>query len=397
MEFNHIVSSLLSAASQIIARKLTRGTVVKNVERFSENQDVYNISVQDNENFFADGVLTHNCGIIDDPFKNRQEANSVATRNGVWDWYISTFRTRLAPGGSILITVTRWHEDDLCGRLLELAKHESRSDQWTVLSLPAISEDPIAEYDRRKETGKALWPTWFSEEELEKTRIGLGSYEWSSLYQQRPAPLQGGIFKKHYWRYWKPKGSNLLPVPVKTPEGDIIQIEAVDLPDEFDAMLQSWDCSFKDEDTSDFVAGQVWGKKKANKYLLDYQMERLDIVGTMAAIEYMTVKWPKAIAKLVEDKANGTAVIQMLRRKVTGLIPVEPHGGKVVRANAVAPEVESGNVFLPHPSLYTWVDGFRNNCAAFPNVAHDDDVDSFTQSLIRWQTAIDATSLVDFA
>ena len=87
----------------------------------------------------------------------------------------------------------------------------------------------------------------------------------------------------------------------------------------------------------------------------------------------------------------------MLRRKVTGLIPVEPHGGKVVRANAVAPECESGNVFLPHPSLYTWVDGFRNNCAAFPNVAHDDDVDSFTQSLIRWQTAIDATSLVDFA
>lgn len=323
-------------------------------------------------------------GIIDDPFKNRQDANSATIRQGVWEWYTSTFRTRLAPGGGILITVTRWHENGLEARLLDLAKNNPKADQWVVLSFPAIAEDPVAEYDPR-EVGQPLWPGRYSPDELEATRIASGSYDWDSLYQQNPTPTSGGIFKRHHWRYWKPRGSNLLPVPVRTPEGEIVQIEAVDLPDSFDDMLQSWDCTFKDNSTSDFVAGQVWGKKQANKYLLDYKKERMDIIGTMAAIQYMAAKWPRAHAKLIEDKANGPAVIQMLRPKIDGLIAVEPNGGKVVRANAAAPSVESGNVYLPHPSLYGWVDEFIASCAGFPNAAHDDDVDAFTQAMNRWQ------------
>lgn len=325
-------------------------------------------------------------GIIDDPIKNRQDANSPTIRQGVWDWYTSTFRTRLAPGGGILITVTRWHEDGLEARLLELADNNPKADQWTVLSFPAIAEEPIAAYDPR-EPGEALWPERYNAEDHESTKITSGSYDWNALYQQNPTPTVGGIFKRHWWRYWKPKGTNLLPVPVKTPDDEIMLIDAVELPNtfDFDAMLQSWDCTFKDANTSDFVAGQVWAKRGANKYLLDYRKERLDITGTMAAIEYMTAKWPKAISKLIEDKANGPAVIQMLRRKVAGLIPVEPEGGKVARANAVAPECEAGNVYLPHPSLYGWVDEFIANAAGFPNVAHDDDIDTFTQALNRWQ------------
>ncbi len=119
--------------------------------------------------------------------------------------------------------------------------------------------------------------------------------------------------------------------------------------------------------------------------MLDYLLERLGITATMAAIRAWTGKWPKAIAKLIEDKANGPAVMQMLGREVAGLIPVQPEGGKVSRAYAAAPEVESGNVYLPHPSISTWTNGFINNCAAFPNAAHDDDVDAFTQAIIRWQ------------
>lgn len=324
-------------------------------------------------------------GIIDDPFKNRQDANSATIRQGVWEWYTSTFRTRLAPGGGILITVTRWHEDGLEARLLELAENNPKADQWVVLSFPAIAEEPMAEYDPRQ-PGDVLWPGRYTADELEATKIASGSYDWNSLYQQNPTPTSGGIFKRHYWRYWKPKGSNLLPVPVKTPEGEIIYIEAVDLPDSFDDMLQSWDCTFKDTNSSDFVAGQVLGKKQVNKYLLDYQKERMDITGTMAAIQRMTAKWPKAHAKLIEDKANGPAVIQMLRSKLDGLIAVEPQGGKVARANAAAPSVESGNVYLPHPSLYGWVDEFIASCAAFPNGSNDDDVDAFTQAVIRWQS-----------
>jgi len=324
-------------------------------------------------------------GIIDDPVKNRQEANSATVREAIWDWYTSTFRTRLAPGGGILITVTRWHEDGLEARLLDLAKSNPKADQWTVLSFPAIAEEPLASYDIRQ-PGQALWPTKYDEDELETTRISVGGYDWNSLYQQRPTPVSGGIFKRHYWRYWKPKGMDLLPVPVRMPDGEIVQIAAVELPDSFDDMLQSWDCAFKDTNTSDFVAGQVLGRKQANKYLLDYRKERMDIIDTMAAIQHMTVKWPKAYAKLIEDKANGPAVIQILRSKIDGLIAVEPNGGKVTRANAASPAVESGNVYLPHPALYGWVDEFIANCAAFPNASHDDDVDAFTQAMIRWQS-----------
>lgn len=138
-------------------------------------------------------------GIIDDPIKNRQEANSQTVRDAIWDWYISTFRTRLAPGGGILLTVTRWHEDDLAGRLLNLAKNEPKADQWTVISLPAISEEPVAAYDKRTQPGQAIWPERFSEEELSATRLSLGSYEWNALYQQRPRPLEGGMFKRSWF------------------------------------------------------------------------------------------------------------------------------------------------------------------------------------------------------
>lgn len=138
-------------------------------------------------------------GIIDDPVKNRQEANSHTVREGIWDWYTSTFRTRLAPGGGILITVTRWHEDGLEARLLKLAASSPKADQWTVLSFPAIAEEPLASYDRRQ-PGEALWPAKYDEAELETTRISVGSYDWNSLYQQRPAPPEGGMFKRHWFK-----------------------------------------------------------------------------------------------------------------------------------------------------------------------------------------------------
>lgn len=159
-------------------------------------------------------------GIIDDPLKNRQDANSATIRQKIWDWYTSTFRTRLAPGGGILITMTRWQEDDLVGRLLEQAENEPEADQWTVLTMPAIAEAPIAEYDQRQ-PGEALWPDRFGLDTLAKTRVSLGSYNWNSLYQQRPTPPEGGMFKRHWFeivgmaprncqrvRYWDKAGTS---------------------------------------------------------------------------------------------------------------------------------------------------------------------------------------------
>lgn len=327
-------------------------------------------------------------GIIDDPVKNRQDASSATIRQGLWDWYVSTFRTRLAPGGGILITVTTWHEDGLEARLLKLAESSPHADQWTVLRLPAIAEEPLADYDIRR-PGDALWPSRYSETELAATRATLGSYEWNALYQQRPSPDSGGILKRHWWRYWKPRGVNLPAVSVKTDDG-IIEIDAVDLPGQFDEQIQSWDMAFKGTSASDYVAGQVWGRVGAAKYMLDYYRERADINESIRAIMAFADKWPKAYAKLVEDKANGPAIIQLMQGKLDGLIAVNPEGGKESRAHAASPSVESGNVYLPHPALFPWVNEFVTSCAAFPNGANDDDVDAFTQAMIRWQTETSA-------
>ena len=348
--------------------------------------------MEDDGNFFAADILTHNCVIIDDPVKNRKEASSPTYRQSVFDWYTSTLYTRLTPDGQILLTVTRWSEDDLAGRLLALAKSDPEADQWTTLILPAVSEDPVASYDRRKVPGVALWEDRWGMDKLNTIRRTVGERDWASLYQQRPAPDEGEIFKRHHWRYWQPRGANLPPVTVTMADGSVREIAPVTLPVSFDEMLQSWDLAFKDTAASDYVAGLVVGRVGANKYLLDYANERLDIVASMAAIEDWTAKWPQAIAKLIEDKANGPAVIQMLRNRVAGLIAVNPQGGKVSRAYAAQPEVESGNVYLPHPNIAGWTQGFIANAAAFPNAAHDDDVDAFTQAVIRWQAGGGAVS-----
>lgn len=330
--------------------------------------------------------------LLDDPVKNRKEANSATYRQATWEWYTSTFFTRLAPGGNILLIVTRWHEDDLAGRLLAAAKADPHADQWTVLTLPAVAEKPVAAYDPRQ-PGEVLWPVRWDADEMRRKRAVVGERDWASLYQQRPAPDEGEIFKRVHWRYWQPRGANLPPVTVPMADGSVREVEPVELPGRFDEMLQSWDLAFKDTANSDFVAGMVLGRLGADKYMLDYLCERLGITDTMQAIRDWRTKWPKATAILIEDKANGPAVIQMLRKDIAGLIPVTPEGGKVSRAYAAAPEVESGNVYLPHPHVAAWVGGFIANAAAFPNAAHDDDVDAFTQAIIRWQAGGGAVSV----
>jgi predicted phage terminase large subunit-like protein len=113
----------------------------------------------------------------------------------------------------------------------------------------------------------------------------------------------------------------------------------------------------------------------------------MDCPATLQAIRGFSQKWPQTIAKLVEDKANGSAVIQMLGHEIPGLLPVNPQGGKIARAQAIAPLVEAGNVYLPHPDNAPWVNDFIEECVQFPNSAYDDQVDAMTQALMRWQMA----------
>lgn len=372
----------------------TEATSVKSVRRIHRYElSVYNIATG-NRNYFAGGVLVHNC---DDPHK-ALEAYSQVSRERVKTWWLETMSTRLndPKTGARVIIMQRLHEDDLTGALLTLAKEGGT--QYEHLCIPveynSMHPTPSTRFtDPRASAGSAadgmlLWPERYNREKIAQLKRELGAYGTSGQLQQMPSPATGGIFKREHWRYWQPEGMKLPDVPVGStgsPTGRVY-ITPVDLPAHFDKQAQSWDCAFKASADNDNVAGQVWGCAGANKYLLDYSLDKMNITGTMDAIMGFTGRWPGAIEKLIEDTANGPAVIQLLTNRVAGLIPVSPEGGKLARAWSAQPEVESGNVYLPHPALYPWVNQFVDNCAMFPNAAHDDDVDAFTQLMIRWQT-----------
>ena len=292
--------------------------------------------------------------IIDDPIKNRQEAESETYRNRIWEEFINSIYTRLSADGVIVLIMTRWHEDDLAGRLLN-----SMGNKCIEINIPLEAE---ANDILGRNIGDALFPTigkdnvWLSEFKQAYTSAE-GSRSWNALMQGRPTAQEGNLIKRNWFRYYKT------------------------IPDRFDQMLQSWDCTFKDSDGTDFVVGTVWGRVGADKYLLDLLRKRMDLPATMAAIIAMSAKWPKAFHKLVEDKANGSAVIQMLSNKIGGLTPVNPMGSKVARVQAVLPNFEAGNVYIPEDA--EWTNDFVNECTSFPNGKYDDQVDSASQALIR--------------
>ena len=308
--------------------------------------------------------------VIDDPH-NPEQALSEAERDTALRWFDQTISTRLndPATGVIVVIMQRLHQQDLTGHLLEEAG-------WTHVALPAEAEEPerivfpVSGAVHEREPGALLWPERFTQAVLDMQKRRLGSWAYAGQFQQRPTPLGGGIFKRAWWRYYDAR------------------------PAAFDDVLQSWDCAFKDTKGADFVVGQVWGVQGADKYLLDQHRARLSFPATLAAIRAMSEKWPQASAKLVEDKANGPAVIATLQHEVSGLIAVNPEGGKIARAQAVSPEVEAGNVYLPLPAREPWVEEFVEECGAFPNGAHDDQVDAMTQALRRlvggsgWSTFI---------
>lgn len=293
---------------------------------------------------------------IDDPIKDAKEADSATVRQSIWDWYTSTALTRLSPGGGVLLTLTRWHEDDLAGRLLQAAKEGG--DEWEVVVYPAIAEQNEA----HRQVGEALHPDRYPLPMLQKIKGAVGSRVWEALYQQRPSAAEGGLIKRDWFKVYKQDPKTLGP---------------------FDEVVQSWDFTFKDSKASDYVVGQVWGRKGADKYLLDQVRARMDFPASLQALRTLSAKWPEARLKLIEDKANGPAIIATAQREIEGLVPVEPQGSKEARVSAASPSIESGNVHIPHPEQAPWVHDFIEECAAFPNGAHDDQVDAMAQALLR--------------
>ena len=292
--------------------------------------------------------------IIDDPFKDRQEADSPTIRKRVWDWYTSTFRTRLAPGGGIIVMHTRWHEDDLVGRLL-LKMANGTGEKFELVNYPAIAETD----ERWRKKGEPLHPERYDLEELESIRMAVGSRDWSALYQGHPMPETGGIFKREWFRFYDPG----------------------ELPKQFDQMIQSWDMTFKKSEGSDEVAGGVLMRCGADVFLVDLDCSQKSFTESKKAVQVMTTKYPDALAKIIEDKANGPAIIDSLSSDIPGIIPRNPRGSKTERANSVAPFIEGGNFWIPNPKYSAWSGRYLDQMTSFPSAPHDDMVDMTTQGL----------------
>lgn len=308
--------------------------------------------------------------VIDDPIKDRTEANSPTYRQNVWDWWTDVASTRLAPGAPVVLILTRWHQDDLAGRLLAAED----GHLWRVVNIPAQADHDPAKGETDplgREPGEFLQSArGRTREQWEAIKVRAGSVTWNALYQGRPSPGEGGVFKRVWWRqYDRPRWVERHDGTRHVPGADEV--------------IQSWDMAFKSTDSSDYVVGQVWGRWGLEVFLLDQVCERLSFVETLHAVRSLSARWPQATRKLVEDKANGTAVINSLSRTVPGLVPVEPDGSKEARASAVSPFVEAGQVFLPAPELAPWVAGFIEEHAAFPAGTHDDQVDATSQALNR--------------
>ena len=295
--------------------------------------------------------------VIDDPYKNRQEAESELVRETVWDWFINVAYTRLEPGASCIVNMARWHEDDLIGRL---QNPEYSKSPWHLTNMPALREDASGI------ECKPLWPEKFSVEHLERIRSQVGPYVWESLYQGRPSAREGNIFKRAWF-------------------GDQARYNILDDLGPLRHRVLSVDGAWKDGVGNDYSSLQVWDWRGKNSFaLVDRTKLRLELPDLINAIVYLAQRWsPNVIA--IENSASGIGALQVLRREtVLPVVAVNAVGqSKEQKAESVAPLYQAGVTRFPRGA--PWMNEFVNEHCGFPNGTHDDDVDAAYLALNRLQ------------
>ena len=284
-------------------------------------------------------------GIIDDPIKNATEALSPTTKQAVWNWYVSTFLTRLSKTSGHIVMATRWATDDLSGQI------EKNNPRARVLKFPAINTD-----------GEALVPDLHPVEKLLETKATMTDYFWSAMYQQSPVIMGGGIFKDEWWGYYSAPPS--------------IQFRIIYV-----------DTAQKTKQQNDYSVLQCWGKTKQGQLVLldmirdKWESPELILHARAFYNKHKAVTGMGVLrAMKVEDKVSGTSLIQTLRREGIPVVPIPRTTDKITRAMDAAPLVASGNVLLPQDA--PWLSDFLSEARAFPNATHDDTVDPMMDAVI---------------
>lgn len=344
----------------------------------ADNRAVDDWAMTNGATFMCGGILSGITGnradglVIDDPVKGREDADSPTIRDKTWEAYRNDLRTRLKPNGWIVIIQTRWHEDDLSGRILpDNWNGESGTitakdgEDWEVLCLQAQCETDSDPLGRKR--GDYLWTEWFPPEHWEREKRVQGSRNWASLYQQLPRPNEGSLIK----RAW--------PQRYNAPPSDFLRVTI------------SLDTAYKAQEHNDPSVATIWGETETAHYLLDVWRDRVEYPALKRILANLYLQW-RADAVLIEDKASGQSLIQEARdgiglpghgKKIRiPVVPIDPQGvDKLNRLIAVSPVFESGMVYLPE--VAPWLIDFEAELFGFPLAANDDQVDSVSQYL-KW-------------
>lgn len=327
--------------------------------------------------------------VIDDPH-NVQHAESAVVREAALTWFRESWATRSNTKDTVYIVVMqRVHQMDVSGYCLE-------AGGWDHLKLPmeyeagaAAEPTSIGWKDPRTYDGEPLWPARYGPVEIADLKKTMGSVAVAAQLQQRPVPRGGATFKNDWMQFWYDEDLGIPePVVIQRADGNMVEAKQKPLPPikDYSTAVMSWDLAFKGGEKNDFVVGQAWVKKKAEHFLLGQERGRYDFPESLAAMRRLKARFPQITPILVEEKANGAAAIITLKQELPGIVPIDPEGGKVSRASAVAPLFEAGNVWLPHPEQHPWVQGLIDELCMFPR-GHDDQVDATSQALIRLQTS----------
>jgi len=297
--------------------------------------------------------------IIDDPVKNDTEANSPTIRNKIWDWFLSTCYTRMEPNGTIIIIMTRWHQDDLVGRIME---NDDISREWKQISLPAIAESDDILY---RNIGEPLWEQRFDLEKLKSTKDMIGNYWFSALYQQHPTPKDGSIFQRTHFKYYFAEGAFYY---IKDNDRTLsVEINSLDT-------FISIDLAVSVSELADYTVAVVASRTNTGQILIvDVKRKKMQASGHLDFIKELDLKYkPKIIG--IESVQYQIALIESAIREGLPVVKLKADKDKISRSLPMAAKIERGIVYFNINA--PWLAEFERELLEFPNGKHDDQVDS---------------------